>query len=71
MAHGRPKKWTRDSIKEALKGLADENGYVTYKQPGIGGIRDAAVREFGSWREACKAAGVHARPRGRPSKPKS
>lgn len=66
--HGRPKRWTKENVKEALQGLADEEGFVTYKQPGIGGIRDAAVREFGSWRKACDAAGVKARPRGRPVK---
>lgn len=62
----RPKQWNQESLKKALSDLADEDGFVTYKQAGIGGIRDAAVREFGSWRAACKAAGVRARPRGRP-----
>ena len=61
-------KHTPDKIIEQLRALADENGFVTYHQPGIGGLREAASREFGSWRKACEAAGVKARPRGRPKK---
>ena len=64
----RPKTLTGDVVIEQLRELADENGYVTYQQPGIGGLRAAASREFGSWRKACEAAGVKARPRGRPKK---
>lgn len=67
MSRGRPKEWTKDRIKEALKAEADENGFVGYKTVG-GGLRGAAEREFGSWRAACKAAGVKAKPRGRPKK---
>jgi hypothetical protein len=64
----RPKQLTAEKVVEQLKALADENGFVTYQQPGIGGLRAAATREFGSWRKACDAAGVKARPRGRPKK---
>lgn len=65
---GNTKKLTQERVIEELQKLADADGFVTYKQPGIGGIRAAATREFGSWRAACEAAGVKARPRGRPKK---
>jgi hypothetical protein len=65
------KRLTPEVIIARLRALANEEGFVTYndlKRPGGGGLRAAAVREFGSWREACTAAGVKARPRGRPKK---
>lgn len=65
---GNTKKLTPEEVVKQLKKLADRDGFVTYKQPGIGGLRHAATREFGSWRKACDAAGVKARPRGRPKK---
>ena len=67
---GNIKRLTPERVVEALQELA-EDGYVTYNQPGIGGIRSAATREFGSWRAACEAAGVKVRPRGRPRKKSS
>ncbi len=65
---GNTKRLTPEVLCEELRALADEDGFVTYNQDGIGGIRASATREFGSWRAACEAAGVKARPRGRPKK---
>lgn len=62
---GRPKYWTKERIIKALKAEKDKDGFVGYKTIG-GGLRGAAEREFGSWRAACEAAGVKAKPRGRP-----
>ena len=64
---GRPAIWTQDKIIAALKADADENGFVG-RNASPGGLRNAAIREFGSWRDACAAAGVKAKPRGRPKK---
>lgn len=64
---GRPAIWTREEIIAAMKASADENGFVG-RNATPGGIRNAALREFGTWRAACEAAGVKAKPRGRPKK---
>ena len=61
---GRPKLWTKEVIVAELHSLA-KKGQVNFREQS-GGLRAAVKREFGTWEEACRVAGIKANGRGRP-----
>lgn len=61
-------KWPRQRVLEALREMSDADGYAPPQASVPHGLRSAAERKWGSWRNACTEAGVKVRPRGRPRK---
>lgn len=63
----RPKTYDRVVILSEINRLSDGDKPPTVRQAGDSIVK-AAKREFGSWREACEAAGKTPRNPGRPKK---
>ncbi len=58
---GRKKKWTKERIIEEIKRLSVDG--IAPSTQEVKNLANHAIEQFGSWKEACKTAGVKTRTR--------